>query len=221
MKCKKVDGSDLDSTHFIQALPVIDVFLSSLFTIFLRHGHLPACLKESDCILVPVPKPGKDPTTGDNYRPIALASTLSKALEWCLLIQFDVCFRTTDLQFVFKPELSTTFCTLIVKSVISHYLQRSSSIFACFLDASRAFDLVKHSLLFEKLVTRGLPHLVVRFLSRWYSKQQLRVLWDKEHSEKFGVTNGVRQGGVLSPILFSIYLDTLLLSLKNTGVGCS
>ena len=38
---------------------------------------------------------------------------------------------------------------------------------------------------------------------------------------KFGVTNGVRQGGVLSPVLFSVYLDTLLLTLKNMSVGCS
>lgn len=218
LKSKKSDGSGLDSSHFIKALPVIVEFISSLFTIIVRHGHLPSCLR--DCILVPIPKPGKDFTCGDNYRPIALASTLSKVLEWCILLKFESCFQTSDLQFGFKPGLSTTLCTGVLKSVVSRYLQRGSSVFACFLDASKAFDLVKHSILFKKLIHRGLPDLVVRLLSRWYSSQELCVRWSNVYSDKFGVSNGVRQGGVLSPVLFSIYLDSLLLSLKNTGVGC-
>ena len=61
LKSKKSDGSDLNSSHFILALPVIDEFLCSLFTI---HGHLPSCLR--DYILVPVLKPGKDSSCGDS-----------------------------------------------------------------------------------------------------------------------------------------------------------
>ena len=219
LKPKKSDGSDLDSNHFIMAMPVIVDFLTSLFTIVIRHGYLPPSLK--DCVLVPVPKPGKDPSSMDSYRPIALASTLSKLLEWCILIQFREILSTSDLQFGFKPGLSTTLCTGTVKNVISHFLHRGSSVFGCFLDASKAFDLVKHSILFEKLVSRGLPNVVVRFLSRWYTQQMLSVRWDDTYSRKFGVSNGVRQGGVLSPILFAIYLDTLLCQLQSSDIGCS
>ena len=119
LKLKKSGSSNLDSNHFIKALPVITDFLSSLFTVLLRHGYLPACLK--DCILVPVPKSGKEPNNVDNYRPIALASTISKALEWCILIQFEYCLRTSDFHFGFKPGLSTTLCTGLLKNVVSHY----------------------------------------------------------------------------------------------------
>ena len=119
VKSKKSDGSDLNSSHFIMALPVIDEFLCSLFTIITRHGHLPSCLR--DC--------------GDSYRPIALASTLSKILEWCILLKFNNYLQTSELQFGFKPGLSTTFCTGVLKGVVSHYLQHGSSVFACFLDA--------------------------------------------------------------------------------------
>ena len=85
--------------------------------------------------------------------------------------------------------------------------------FACFLDASKAFDLVKNSIPFQKLV--------VRFLYRWYLTQELKVCWENVHSNKFSVSNGVRQGGVLSPILFSIYLDSLLVILKHADIDYS
>ena len=64
--------------------------------------------------------------------------------------------------------------------------------------------------------------IVVRFLFRWYSQQKLKVCWGNTDSNVFGVSNGARQGGVLSLILFSIYLDTLLLALKKSGIqGCT
>ena len=69
-------------------------------------------------------------------------------------------------------------------------------------------------------MSRGLPLPVVRLLSSWYSTQNLSVRWINALSSPFTVSNGVRQGGVLSPVLFSIYLDELLLKLESTGVGC-
>ena len=69
-------------------------------------------------------------------------------------------------------------------------------------------------------MSRGLPLPVVRLLSSWYSTQNLSVRWRNALSTPFRVSNGVRQGGVLSPVLFSIYLDELLLKLESIGVGC-
>ena len=78
------------------------------------------------------------------------------------------------------------------------------------LDASKAFDRVDHSLLFEKLLNRDLPLVIARLLLSWYSSQQLKFRWAKTFSNWFHTTNGVRQGGVLSPILFTVYIDDLL-----------
>ena len=44
--------------------------------------------------------------------------------------------------------------------------------------------------------------------------------YDNVISEQFGLSNGVRQGGVISPVLFGIYIDELLLKLKRVGIGC-
>ena len=50
--------------------------------------------------------------------------------------------------------------------------------------------------------------------------QKMQVRWDKSLSEPFSVSNGVRQGSVLSPHLFAVYIDSLLLDLCDSGVGC-
>ena len=76
---------------------------------------------------------------------------------------------TSGLQFGFKQKMSTTFCTGAVKNIVSRYLHENSAIFACFLDASKAFDLVNHKIL---------------------------LWWGNTSSESFPVSNGVRHGGV-------------------------
>ena len=93
-------------------------------------------------VLVPIPKGNEDPTISDNYRPISLAPALSKALEWCILLQFPQYFAESGLQFGFKAKMSTTLCFGAVKNVLAHYMHERSSHFACFLDASKALILV-------------------------------------------------------------------------------
>ena len=173
-----------------------------------------------NCILVPIPKSSKDSSISDNYRPIALAPTLSKALEWCILLSFSDHFQTSGLQFGFKSNMSTSLCSGTVKNVVARYLHEDSPVYACFLDATKAFDLVNHNILFRRLIDKGFPILLVRFLLFWYKEQQMSIRWGNSFSNSFPVANGVRQGGVLSPILFTLYIDDLLLDLKKLGVGC-
>ena len=70
-------GSPLSSDRVIKASPVLVTILPPLFTAFVRHSYLPPNLR--NCILKLIPKPHKDPTLSDSYRPIALAPTLSKS----------------------------------------------------------------------------------------------------------------------------------------------
>ena len=211
----KSDGSSVSSNLLILASPMLFSFLSELFTVILRHGYMPETLR--DCTLVPIPKPFKDPTLSDSYRPITLAPNLSKVLERCILSQFGYCFVTSDLQFGFKPGFSTDLCTGVLKNVVSKYLHRKSRVFSCFLDASKAFDRVNHEKFFRLLIRRQVPPA---FLFSWYQSQLFMVRWNKTLSSSFGASNGVRQGGVLSPILFTLYIDELLTRLSRLGIGC-
>ena len=202
-------------------LPLLySLLILQLFSLlsFVIHGYMPAALR--DCTLVPIPKPRKDPTLSDNYRPIALAPNLSKVLERCILMQYSKHFVTSDLQFGFKPGYSTDLCSGVLKNVVSTYIHKGSPVYSCFLDASKAFDRVDHSVLLRLLLKRNLPPIILRFLFSWYQMQFLSIRWNTIFSTKFGVSNGVRQGGVLSLILFTVYIDELLSRLSDQGVGC-
>ena len=94
------------------------------------------------------------------------------------------------------------------------------SIHQLLLDASKAFDRVNFIKLFEKMLKKGMCPLTVRLLLNMYTEQKLQVKWNDILSDKFEVTNGVRQGGVLSPLFYSIYIDDLLEKLKRNGIGC-
>ena len=125
----KCDGSPLSSNYFIKASSVLVSILPSLFTALVRHSYLPADLR--NCIFKSIPKPHKDPTSSENYRPIALAPILSKILEWCILIQFNNYFVTSPLQFGFKKSMSTTLCTGLVKNIAAHYMTHGSPVYSC------------------------------------------------------------------------------------------
>ena len=62
--------------------------------------------------------------------------------------------------------------------------------------------------------------LVSRLLYYIYSRSDIHVQWNFAHSTPFSLHNGVKLGGVLSPILFSIYIDSLLQKLNESGLGC-
>ena len=120
--------------------------------------------------------------------------------------------------------MSTALCTGLVKNITAHYMSHGSSVFACLLDASKAFDLVDHLLLFQQLLQQRTPSFLVRFLIIWYSSQSCSVSWDGANSDSFNVSNSVHQG-VLPPVLFTIYMDILLNKLKSvelavTGMVC-
>ena len=137
LKPHKNNGTNLSSNHFIRALVAIELFVADFFTTILRHRYMPTALH--DGILVPIPKENKDPTLSDNYHPVVLAPTLSKALEWCILLNYSGYFTTTDLQFGFKRQLPTTPCTGLIKNVVSTFVHAGSQVYGCFLDVKFSF----------------------------------------------------------------------------------
>ena len=88
------------------------------------------------------------------------------------------------------------------------------------LDASKAFDKVNLLAQFKTLYSRGMCPIYLRLLMKIYEEQQMRIRWNDSVSDYFTISNGVEQGGVLSPVLFSIYLDQLIAHFRHLGMGC-
>jgi len=141
-----------------------------------------------------------------------------------VLFQFGDELQTTctQLQFGFKAKSSTNLglCTFVLKEALSYYATNQSNVFCTFLDATKAFDRIDYCKLFRLLLKRDLPACILRVLLCFYTKNFVRVSWCGLFSEYFLATNGVKQGGVLSPVLFCVYIDDLLVRLSNANVGC-
>src|SRR5664279_4673030 len=79
---------------------------------------------------------------------------------------------------------------------------------------------MNHYGLFIKLMDRMLPANILCVLENWFSICDTRVHWGNEISESFKIECGIRQGGVLSPYLFAIYVDDIVTKLQRTNLGC-
>jgi exonuclease III len=194
--------------------------LCDFFNTCLMHSYLPDKLMES--VFVPLPKcKHGDLSDISNYRAIAISSCISKVLEGVVLKRLEGFVSSADMyQFGFKKHSSTTLCTHMLKQVVNYYRNRGSHVFACFLDISKAFDKVNYWLLFKKMLAAGMPKHIVQLLAFWYSKQMIRVRWNNVYSEPFCVSNGTRQGSVLSPFLFSFYINDVISNIVSSKVGC-
>ena len=107
-----------------------------------------------------------------------------------------------------------------LKSIVDYYISSSSPVYLCYIDASKAFDRIKYWNLFHRLIDRNVPVILVRFFMAWYCTQEFVVRWGKCCSTTFTTSNGVRQGGILSPLLFNVYMDKLSCTLNDAKAGC-
>jgi len=95
-------------------------------------------------------------------------------------------------------------CSMILKETIEYYNSNHGSVCCIMLDATKAFDRVQYCKLFQKLLDRKLPIVIVQFLLNMYTSHRTRIEWNGYFSQWFQVNHGIKQGGVLSPVLFCI-----------------
>ena len=155
-----------------------------------------------------------------NYRTIAISSLILKLLDWIILILFGSKLGIDDLQFAYQPGVSANMCTWTVIETVSYFLRNGGNVYCCLMDMTKAFDLVKHSILFRKFLCAGLSPIFIRVLIFIYANQFANIRWNGNFSSFFSMTNGVRQGAILSGFAYCFYMNDLFAKLRKNKSGC-
>lgn len=217
----KSPGHDgLSIEHFNHAGAHLPRVLALLFNLCIRHSYLPPNLMKTLVVPIVKNKTG-DSSDKTNYRPISLATITAKVLDGVLDKRLDEYIDLHDAQFGFRKGLSTESAILALKHSVRYYTDRSTPVYACFLDLSKAFDLVSYPVLWDKLAGAGVPPELTVIFRHWYENQVNFVRWGAEFSAEYRLECGVRQGGLTSPRLFNLYVDQLVRELSSMHAGCS
>ena len=216
---KSADADNISAEHLHNAPLNFIQRMTALFNLMLSHSFVPEQFRLG--FMIPLIKDHRgNHSDMNNYRGITISPILSKVFEHVLKAVFSEHLQTSKYQFGFKRSSSTSHALHCLRETVDYYVNHGSRVYCTFLDASKAFDRLVHSGLFLKMMERNIPFVFLNIIISWYNGLQCQVKWDNHFSEWFSVTAGVRQGGVLSPDFYSIYVDDLISKLEKMNKGC-
>ena len=197
----------------------IVIFLTELFNAIFEKGYYP---KEwAKAIIIPIHKKG-DVNSADNYRGVSLLSIVSKCytsiLNQRLYNWLEENSKIVEGQAGFRRKYSTTDHIFTLYAVAQKCLSKKGhKLYVAFVDFKKAFDSVHHGKLFETIQKEGIKGKFYGALRAMYDSLFSCVRVNMEYSEFFDCPNGVRQGCVLSPTLFSLFINQLATHIADNG----
>jgi hypothetical protein len=141
---------------------------------------------------------------------------LHPALLLIYLLLLKVIVFSLGSSLVMVQHSALVFLSVLLSTILK---EEVTFLFVCFIDFSKAFDKVNYWKLLNKLLDYKIDISITRVLAYWFSKQELSVRWQSAVSQSFAVGNGTRQGGILSPYLFTRYIRELRIGLQSTQSG--
>ena len=219
-KIKPGTGPDeIQVNHLKYANNEVLEIICRLYNSCFIHGYVPKVMLKGTIKPRPKNKFGnmKD---SSNYREIMNSSVFMKLLEYLILPKLSDHCKISRCQFGYRGRTSTTLAVATLKEVAQKYNNEGSAIYACFLDMSKAFERVDHEILLRKLTESTLPRYIVNCIRSLLKNAVAHVSCNSADSRAWNITKGVRQGGVLSAHLFSIYIDSILEEISKEPYGC-
>jgi hypothetical protein len=170
----------------------------------------------------PLKKAG-DPTDLGNSRGISLVSCLCKLFESVLNRRLATFLsgekKISPEQGGFRAHHECIEHAVILSEVLRRRVAEKKSTFVGFIDFAKAFDTVWRDALFLKLSRSGVQGRMLRMIRALYRRTEATVRVNGQFTNIFETFLGVRQGGVLSPLLFLVYIDDLVAALRAKGIG--
>jgi hypothetical protein len=210
-KNKSRDPFQLKAEHFALAIKQENflAYLTDTINKLFISKELPQSLSTS--LIIPLVKSHKkslkDP---NNYRGISLIPIITKTLE---LIIIDKCPQLKDhkpSQFGFVSGSSTIHSEILIQDTVNYYNDKDTPVYICSLDAEKAFDSCNWLKLLEKIASKKDIPSVLKLLIKLYLNGEASINYKNNISDSFELTQGVRQGSILSPYLYNIYTEELL-----------
>ena len=171
-------------------------------------------------ILVPIPKKG-DLSNCSNYRTISLINHTGKVFLVILLnrLKSQLDPYLSEEQAGFRKDRSTTHQILMLRLLAERAKRQGKKIYNCFIDFQKAFDTIKHKIIWAVLKSYGVDSQIITLLKRIYEKSESAVRVGNDYGEWFKTDVGTRQGDPLSPILFITYLERVMNEVRQNTCG--
>ena len=182
--------------------------LTHIFNRSILSGTFPRQMKIAK--VIPLFKKG-DALDAGNYRPISLLSSLSKILERLIFIRTTNFLKThiifTNSQFGFRQKHSTIHALLNFVDKVAHSIDDHSHLVGIFLDFSKAFDTINHTILLKKLSHYGIRGIALEWFRNYLKNRNQYVYLNDHISSSKEINCGVPQGSILGPLLFIVYIN--------------
>ena len=222
-KNKAYAGDLLLNEYFIESCDILASHLVDIFNGIFNSGHFPD--NWSEAIMVPIYKKN-DPDDVNNYRGISLVSCLSKIFTGILNKRLnnwvDNNNIVSDAQFGFRRGRSTVDAIFVLNAIIQRILSKNERLACAFVDLRKAFDSIYRNALYFKLNRLGVNAKMLRIIRDMYTNVKACVRGCNSYSEFFKCAIGLKQGEVISPLLYSLFLEDLELYLcddPNCGLS--
>ena len=196
--------------------------LLNIFNGLWVKGQFPETWRQS--IIIPIPKPGKDPAHPNSYRPIALTSCLCKIFERMinnrLTYHLEKHSLLTPNQSGFRKGRSTTDQLVRLETFIREAFIRKQHLVAVFFDLEKAYDTTWRYGIMRDLHDLNFRGRLPRFVANYLQDRTFQLRLGTTFSDLFQQENGVPQGSILAPTLFNIKINNVMDSLSN-GIDSS
>ena len=188
------------------------------------HYLIQKCLEQKclpqdfkDVLIIPIYKNKGDHKDCGNYRGISLLSVAGKILAKVVQNRLSTVAEAalTESQCGFRRNRSTIDMIFSLRQLQEKAIEQQKEIYIVFIDFRKACDTVDRRLLWRVLKTFGCPDHLIEMVRLFHDGAEGRVVVGGQESERFSITHGTKQGCVLAPTLFSLFLTVVLLKLSR------